>query len=98
MAGLCPGRTGARQIMLITSGTQGLQFAALGSKAYELAKSRGLGYNLPTEWFLQNIRTDSDRSSSAQHRTGVLWLTIAICMNGWTFSIPRVISIASAGS
>lgn len=57
MAGRWPGRTDQRQItLLINSGTQGLQFAAVGSKAYELAKSRGLGHNLPTEWFVQDIR------------------------------------------
>ena len=57
MAGRWSGRTDKRQItFLINSGTQGLQFAAVGGKAYELAKQKGLGYELPTEWFLQNIR------------------------------------------
>ena len=32
----------------------GLQFAAAGARIYELAKERGLGRELPTEWFSQD--------------------------------------------
>lgn len=57
MAGRWAGRTDERQITFINNqGTQGLQFAAVGGKAYELAKAKGLGHPLPTDWFVQNIR------------------------------------------
>lgn len=35
---------------------QGAQFFAVAGHAYELARERGLGRELPTGWFLQNIR------------------------------------------
>ncbi len=48
MAGRWPGRTNDRQITFLNnSGTQGLQFAAVGGRAYELAKARGFGHPLP---------------------------------------------------
>jgi len=57
MAGRWAGRTGEHQITFLNNqGTQGLQFAAVGAKAYELAKAKGLGHSLPLEWFLQDIR------------------------------------------
>ncbi len=57
MAGRWAGRTNEQQITFLNNqGTQGLQFAAVGARAYELAKVKGLGYPLPLEWFLQNIR------------------------------------------
>jgi len=57
MAGRWAGRTSDRQITFLNNqGTQGLQFAAVGAAAYELAKAKGLGHPLPTEWFVQNIR------------------------------------------
>jgi len=57
MAGRWAGRTDDRQITFLNNqGTQGLQFAAVGGKAYELAKAKGLGHPLPLEWFVQNIR------------------------------------------
>ncbi len=57
IAGRWAGRTNDRQITFLNnSGTQGLQFAAVGGKAYELAKAKGLGHPLPLEWFLQDIR------------------------------------------
>jgi alanine dehydrogenase len=31
----------------------GVQFAAIGSLAYERARERGLGHEIPTDWFLQ---------------------------------------------
>jgi alanine dehydrogenase len=33
----------------------GLQFAAVGARIYELAKQMGLGRELPTEWFSQDV-------------------------------------------
>ena len=35
----------------------GLQFAAAGARIYELAKERGLGRELPTEWFSQDLHS-----------------------------------------
>ena len=35
---------------------QGVQFFAVAGRAYELAKAKGLGHDLPTEWLLQDIR------------------------------------------
>jgi len=57
MAGRWAGRTNDQQITFLNNqGTQGLQFAAVGGTAYELAKAKGLGHPLPLEWFTQNIR------------------------------------------
>jgi alanine dehydrogenase len=42
---------------LASSGIQGLQFAAVAGRAYELAAEKGLGYELPAEMFLQDIPT-----------------------------------------
>ncbi len=35
---------------------QGAQFFAVAGRAYEMAKAKGLGRDLPTEWLLQDIR------------------------------------------
>ncbi len=35
---------------------QGAQFFSVAGRAYELAKAQGLGHEIPTEWFLQDIR------------------------------------------
>lgn len=37
-------------------GKQGLQFVTVGSLVYDLARAAGLGREVPTEWFLQDIR------------------------------------------
>src|SRR6266545_2503309 len=51
------GRTSADQITLyLNGGNQGLQFAAVGSIVYRKCREQGLGRELPTEWFLQDIR------------------------------------------
>jgi alanine dehydrogenase len=56
-AGRVPGRTNPQQIsFFINAGTQGLQFAACAGKVYELARAKGVGRELPTEWFLQDVR------------------------------------------
>ena len=56
-AGKVPGRTSNKQItFFINAGTQGLQFAACAGKIYQLAKAKGVSRELPTEWFLQDIR------------------------------------------
>jgi ornithine cyclodeaminase/alanine dehydrogenase-like protein (mu-crystallin family) len=57
MSGRWAGRTNDQQITFLNNqGTQGLQFAAVGGTAYNLAKAKGLGHPLPLEWFTQNIR------------------------------------------
>ena len=55
--GDAPGRSSREQITcFINIGTQGLQFASVGGRLYQLAKERGVGRELPTEWFVQDIR------------------------------------------
>jgi alanine dehydrogenase len=57
MAGRWVGRANDQQITFLNNqGTQGLQFAAVGGTAYNLAKAKGLGHPLPLEWFTQNVR------------------------------------------
>jgi len=47
-----PGRTSDQQIIYYKSNTGlGIQFAAAGAAIYEACKKRGLGRELPTEWF-----------------------------------------------
>jgi ornithine cyclodeaminase/alanine dehydrogenase-like protein (mu-crystallin family) len=51
------GRTSTQQITYSERGNlQGLQFYAVAGAAYEAARERGLGRDLPSEWFLQDIR------------------------------------------
>jgi len=57
IAGRWVGRANDQQVTFLNNqGTQGLQFAAVGGTAYNLAKAKGLGHPLPLEWFTQNIR------------------------------------------
>lgn len=57
IAGRAAGRTSAAQITQYRPvGNWGLQFAACGALAYREARARGLGRELPTEWFLQTIK------------------------------------------
>jgi ornithine cyclodeaminase/alanine dehydrogenase-like protein (mu-crystallin family) len=57
LSGTKQGRTSAKQITYSERGNiQGAQFFAVAGKVYELAKERGLGKEIPTEWFLQEIR------------------------------------------
>jgi len=51
------GRTTDEQITYSERGNlQGNQFWAVAGKVYEAARAQGLGRELPTEWFLQDIR------------------------------------------
>ena len=55
--GRVQGRTSPDQITWSERGNlQGAQFFAVAGKVYELAKAAGLGREIPTEWFLQDIR------------------------------------------
>jgi ornithine cyclodeaminase/alanine dehydrogenase-like protein (mu-crystallin family) len=57
LAGRAEGRTRADQITQYRPvGNWGLQFAACGALVHREAVARGLGRELPTEWFLQDIR------------------------------------------
>jgi alanine dehydrogenase len=57
IAGRAPGRTSAQQITYSERGNiQGAQFYAVAGAVYEAARREGLGRELPTEWFLQDIR------------------------------------------
>lgn len=57
ITGRAPGRVNDRQVTFYHNmGNQGLQFSAVGGLVYGLVKEHGLGRELPTEWFLQDIR------------------------------------------
>ena len=57
LASKTAGRTSNEQITYSERGNiQGAQFYAVAAVAYEEAKRRGIGRELPTEWFLQDIR------------------------------------------
>jgi alanine dehydrogenase len=57
VGGRTPGREGEDQITFYHNmGNQGLQFSAVGGVVYRKAKAAGLGRELPTAWFLQDIR------------------------------------------
>jgi len=57
LTGRAPGRTSDQEITLSERGNlQGNQFWAVAAKVYEAARAQGLGRELPTEWFLQDIR------------------------------------------
>jgi ornithine cyclodeaminase/alanine dehydrogenase-like protein (mu-crystallin family) len=56
-AGHAPGRTSPEEVTLfVATGTQGLQFAAVGGQALRLAAERGLGHDIPDDWLLEDIR------------------------------------------
>jgi ornithine cyclodeaminase/alanine dehydrogenase-like protein (mu-crystallin family) len=55
--GKVKGRTSANQITYSERGNlQGAQFYAVAGRVYELARRAKLGREIPTEWFLQDIR------------------------------------------
>lgn len=57
ISGKADGRTNDQQITQYRPvGNWGIQFAACGALAYREAKARGLGRELPTEWFVQCIK------------------------------------------
>ncbi len=56
-SGARPGRTSDDQITWSERGNlQGAQFFAVAGAAYEAAVAQGLGREIPTEWFLQDVR------------------------------------------
>jgi ornithine cyclodeaminase/alanine dehydrogenase-like protein (mu-crystallin family) len=51
------GRTSDAQITYSERGNiQGAQFFSVAGKVYELARTKGLGREIPTDWLLQDIR------------------------------------------
>lgn len=57
VSGKASGRTHDRQITYYHNVPgSGIQFAAVGAKLIGLAREQGMGRELPTEWFLQDIR------------------------------------------
>jgi len=56
VAGKIQGRTSADQITVFNNNTgAGTQFAAVGAAVLKRARSMGLGRELPTEWFLEDV-------------------------------------------
>jgi alanine dehydrogenase len=57
VAGKIRGRTSRAEITYSERGNiQGAQFFAVAAAAYEAARRDGLGRDLPTDWFLQDVR------------------------------------------
>src|SRR5256885_327584 len=57
LAGDAPARATPDEITLFMNNFGiGIQFATLGAVAYEGARARGLGRDLPDDWFLETIR------------------------------------------
>jgi alanine dehydrogenase len=57
LSGKKKGRSSAQEITYSERGNiQGAQFFAVAGKVYELAREKGLGREIPTEWLLQDIR------------------------------------------
>jgi alanine dehydrogenase len=52
-----PGRTSRDQVTYYHNiPGSGIQFAAVGARLYQLAREQGAGHEIPTGWFLQDIR------------------------------------------
>lgn len=57
IAGKAPSRTNDRQITFFLNNVgTGVQFAAMGYCAYKAAKEKGMGHEIPNEWFMQDIK------------------------------------------
>ena len=57
IAGKAPSRTSDSQITFFLNNVgTGVQFAAMGYCAYRGAKEKGLGREIPSEWFMQDIK------------------------------------------
>jgi ornithine cyclodeaminase/alanine dehydrogenase-like protein (mu-crystallin family) len=56
MGGRVPGRKSAAEVTcFINNIGLGIQFAAVGSAIYSEAKARGIGKEIPTDWFLESV-------------------------------------------
>jgi ornithine cyclodeaminase/alanine dehydrogenase-like protein (mu-crystallin family) len=56
LLGKAPGRESRQEINFFESEGTGIQFAAVGYRVYTLARRKGLGQELPLDWFTQRIR------------------------------------------
>ena len=57
VAGRRAGRTSRQQVTYSERGNlQGAQFYAVAGRIYEAARAQGAGREIPTEWFLQDVR------------------------------------------
>lgn len=57
IAGKVAGRTNNEQISFFLNNVgTGVQFAAMGYCAYKAAKETGMGHEIPSEWFMQDIK------------------------------------------
>jgi hypothetical protein len=57
IAGKAPTRTNDQQVSFFLNNVgTGVQFAAMGYCAYTGAKEKGLGREIPSEWFMQDIK------------------------------------------
>jgi alanine dehydrogenase len=57
VSGKCPGRTSPDQVTFYRNvGNQGLQFSSVGGWVYSLAAKQKKGREIPTAWFLQDVR------------------------------------------
>ncbi|MBI4527598.1 MAG: ornithine cyclodeaminase family protein [Deltaproteobacteria bacterium] len=57
LVGKSPGRASENQITFFLNNVgTGVQFAAMGYCAYRAARQKGLGKEIPTDWFLQDIK------------------------------------------
>jgi ornithine cyclodeaminase/alanine dehydrogenase-like protein (mu-crystallin family) len=57
VTGKCQGRTSREQVTFYRNvGNQGLQFSSVGGFVYAQARKLGKGREIPTDWFLQDIR------------------------------------------
>lgn len=54
VAGRAPGRTSESEIIAFMNQGEGLQFAAVGRRLYDVALERGVGVKAPFEWFHQD--------------------------------------------
>lgn len=56
ITGKAPGRTSEQEVTcFINNLGMGYQFAAVGAVLYRKAKAAGLGHDLPTDWFTQDV-------------------------------------------
>lgn len=57
LSGKAPGRTSDGQTTFFSNiGEVGTQFVAVSTQVYEAAREAGVGHEIPTEWFLENVR------------------------------------------
>lgn len=69
VAGHHPGRTSSDQVTVhFNNGGQGIQFAAIGQQIFERARARGLGREVPSEWFYTDLQPAIDAG-----RVGSRW-------------------------